>query len=357
MSTAHLARLLRQQALRCLPASPLTHALLVGAAADLAAGGGCAQVLADELDAEPGSVPGLRLAAALHHLVLTRAAPRLALHYPSVGGSARPATLWSDAAQVLSEHGEQVRVRMAATAVQTNEIGRSAPLWGGLQVAAQRAGGSGRAGMGVQLLEVGASGGLNLRPDRIGLRVDGVVLGDAGSALQLDPGWTGRPPADLQAPLRVARRAGCDVHPVDVGTAEGRLHLSSFAWPDDVPRWERLRAALALAAAEPVTVEALSGPDFLARELARTHPGELTVVWHSVVWQYVSVAERDRGRAVLAEAAGAATADAPLALLVLEPVRAATGFRFELRLQQWPHGPAPVVLGHGAGHGIPFTWA
>lgn len=348
--SAPLAGLLREQAEACLPASPLTHALLVGAADDLEAGGVVVPVLADDLDAAPVSVPGLRQAAALHRLVLTRAAPRLALHYPSVGGSARSQTLWADAAQVLAEHGEQVRARMAATVVQTNEVGRSAPLWGGLQVAAQRAG-----GMGVRLLEVGASGGLNLRPDRIGYLVDEVV-GDPESPLRLDARWTGRPPADLDAPLRVVHRAGCDVHPVDVATADGRLHLSSFVWPDDTVRWERLRAALALAAAEPVAVQLLSGPDFLSRELSRPHPGELTVVWHSVVWQYVSPAERERGRAVLTRAATAATAEAPLALLVLEPVRRGVGFRFELRLRMWPAAPEVTVLGHGGRHGIPFTW-
>jgi hypothetical protein len=352
VSTAHLAGLLREQASGCLPVSPLTHALLTGAAADLDSGGVCAGLLADELGATAGSVPGLRLAAALHRLVLERAAPRLALHYPSVGGSARPERLWADAAQVLVEHAEQVRTRLAATAVQTNEVGRSAPLWGGLQVAGQRAGVPG-----VRLLEVGASGGLNLRPDRIGYLVDGEVLGDPGSALRLDTGWTGRPPADLDVPLRVVHRAGCDVHPVDVSTADGRLHLGSFVWPDDTARWERLRAALTLAAAEPVAVQPLSGPDFLLRELARPHPGELTVVWHSVVWQYVSPADRRRGRDVLARAAAAATAEAPLALLVLEPVRTGGGFRFELRLQVWPAAPEVAVLGHGSGHGTPFTWA
>ena len=349
-SRVRSAQLLRTQAEHCRPTSPLTHALLVGAAQDLEAGGVTAQVLADELDAAPDSLPGLRLAAALHHLVLTRAAPRLALHYPSVGGSARPATLWADAAQTLAEHGDRVRARMAATAVQTNEIGRSGPLWGGLQVAAQRAGVAG-----VRLLEVGASGGLNLRPDRIGYGVDAEVLGDPDSPLRLDAGWTGRPPADLSRPLRVVHRAGCDVHPVDVTTADGRLHLSSFVWPDDARRWERLRGALALAAAEPVVVQPLSGADFLARELAQPHPGELTVLWHSVVWQYVSPAERERGRAVLARAAAAATPEAPLALLVLEPVHPSG--RFELRLRWWPSAPEVVVLGHGSPHGTPFTWA
>lgn len=347
-----LADQLRSSATHCHPTCPLTHRLLVEAADDLTAGGITAQVLAGAEHDPPGSVPGLRLAAALHRLVLTRRAPRLALHYPTVGGQPRLESLWSDARQALQDHTELAAWWVRATAVQTNEVGRSAPLWGGLQVAAQHAD-----GLGVRLLEVGASAGLNLRPDRIAYTVDGRMLGAPDSVLQLDPQWSGRPPADLRAQLRVRARAGCDLHPVDSVTTDGRAHLCSFVWPSDAVRWDRLRSALDLAAAEPVTVRRESGPDFLAVELAGCHPGQLTVVWHSVVWQYVNLADRERGRAVLAEAAARATVDAPLALLVYESVRAGTGFRFELRLRLWPHAPQQVLLGHGGGHGIPFTWA
>lgn len=343
---------LRTQAGHCRATSPLTHALLVGAAEDLAAGGITATVLADAAGDPPGAVAGLRLAAALHRLVLSRRAPRLALNYPSVGGTPDLFRLWPDAVQALEQHTGLVRHWIGATAVQTNEIGRSAPLWGGLQVAVQRSG-----GLGVRLLEVGASAGLNLRPDRIGFTVGGRTLGDAGSALVLDPEWTSHPPAELTEPLRVVHRAGCDVHPVDVGTVDGREHLSSFVWADDTARWERLRAALALAAAEPVAVQKMSGPDFLDAELADARPGELTVVWHSVVWQYVSTTDRERARQVMAAAAERATDDAPLAVLVYEPVRHGAEHRFELRLRLFPVAPGPVVLGHGGGHGIPFTWA
>ncbi len=164
--SAALAGLLRSQAVTCLPASPLTHRLLSDAAEDLDAGGVTAEVLADTVADPPGSVPGLRLAAAFHRLVLTRQAPRLALHYPSVGGAARLDSLWRDAADGLAQHREQVRSWITAVTVQTNEVGRSASLWGGLQVASQQAG-----GLGMRLLEVGASAGLNLRPDRVALQV------------------------------------------------------------------------------------------------------------------------------------------------------------------------------------------
>jgi hypothetical protein len=211
----------------------------------------------------------------------------------------------------------------------------------------------------VRLLEVGASGGLNLRPHHVGYRLDdGTVLGDPDSLLVFDPQWTGRPPADLSHRLRVVGRAGCDLTPVDVSTEDGRLHLCSFVWADQVERLNRLKDALDLAATDPVKVERSAGPEWLAKQLARAERDVLTVVWHSVVWQYVSPADRAMGRAVLADAATKATPTTPLALLVFESRRsddAAEGYRFELLLKLWPAGIS-LNLGYGSGHGAPFTW-
>lgn len=346
---------LREQAPLCLPGSPLTHRLLLDAAADLEAGGDVATALAGHEHDRLADAPGLRLAGALHRLALLRLAPGYALHLPSCGGTPDLDRLWPAAAAALAEHLPTVREWVAATAVQTNESGRLGPLWGGLQVASQRA------GLPVRLLEVGASGGLNLRPDRVGLDTPAGLLGDAASPLRVTADWTGAPDADLRAPLPVVARAGCDVDPVDPTTTAGRAHLGSFVWPDDRVRWERLRAALALATAEPVPVRRASAAAFLADELAVPVPGVLTVVWHSVVRQYVDRPERERARAVLAGAARRADARAPLAHLSYEPARhlapdGTPGYRFELRLRTWPGEGGAEVLGHGGGHGTPFTW-
>ena len=344
-----LAKLFRDISASCLPGSPLTHALLNAAADDLDAGGITGRAMAGSERDRPGTVPGLRFAAALHHLVLDGRAPDLATHYPSVGGEPRLRTLWSDAEATVKEREAEVRQLVRANAVQTNESGRSAPLYGGLLVASERVG-----GLPVRLLEVGASGGLNLRPHKAAYRLaDGTVLADPHSELQLDPEWTGLPPADLSRPLVLHSRAGCDVHPVDVTTKAGQLHLSSFVWADQVRRIERLRAAMRLAQSDPVPVERANGAEWLERQLAELPTGVLTVVWHSVMWQYASPAERERGRAALAEAAARATENNPLALLVFEPRRAHG--TFELLLKLWPAGLS-LRLGSGVGHGVPFTW-
>ena len=338
---------LRQQADSCREAgSLLTADLLDGAAGDLAAGGPTAALLGPLADDPPGSVPPLRLAGALHRLVLERRAPALALHYPSVGGT--PGQVWPVARQVIADQLEPLR-ELVARPVQTNEVGRSAVLLGGLlHVAAEH-------GLPVRLLELGASGGLNLLVDRYAYELaDGVVLGDPGSPVRLRRPWDGRHPP--YAPLEVVERLGCDPHPLDPTRTEDRLTLTSYVWADQVERFERLRAALQVAAGPAVVVERLAAGAFLARELAEPRPGVATVVWQSVVQQYLSPSERAAVSASLAAAGARACADAPLAHLSMEPRRFTTGgLRFAITLTSWPGGVARE-LGQAHGHGPPILW-
>ena len=345
MGTAPLVDRLREQADACRRmGSALTADLLTGAAEDLAAGGAVADLLGPLEDDPPGSVPALRLAGALHRLVLERRAPRLAVHYPSVGG--KPGDVWPAARAVVEDHAD-VLPELVRRPVQTNEVGRSSALLGGLlHVAAAT-------GLPVRLLEVGASGGLNLSVDRFRHEVaDGVVLGDPASSVVLDAPWQGRLP-DVGAPLRLVERLGCDPGALDPSSAQDRLTLTSYVWPDQVERFERLRHALQVAAAAPERVERLGGAAFLEREL---HPrdGVVTVVWHSVVWQYVPPDERTRITAALEDAGRRATPAAPVAHLWLEPEHVEHG-GFVLRLRTWPGGEQRL-LADAQGHGPPVVW-
>jgi hypothetical protein len=234
--------------------------------------------------------------------------------------------------------------------VQTNEVGRSAALFGGLlHVAAS-------AGLPVRLLEIGASAGLNLLADRFAYDVaDGVVLGDAASPMRLVRPWRGSfPPYDGH--LAIADRAGCDPAPLDPTSEADRLTLTSYVWADQVERFARLRAALQIAAEHPVRVEPLPASAFLARELAEPVLGVATVVWHSVVRQYLGADERAHVDDVMAAAGARATADAPLARLSLEPENALQSTsRFLVELTVWPGG-VQRTLAECLGHGPPVTW-
>ncbi len=341
-----LEQRLRQQAVQCLAhGSPLTGALLESAADDLVAGGVVADLLGRHAHEPSGSVPSLRLAGSLHRLVLQGKAPDLAEHYPSVGGTAPVAEVWPAAERTCREHLDELR-HLVTLPVQTNEVGRSAALYGALQLL----------GGPVRLLEIGASGGLNLRCDHFAYHLgDGVVLGDPGSPVRLHRPWEGAaPPYPLS--VEVLERKGCDPLPVDITTAEGRLTLMSYVWGDQVDRLERLRGALDVAGRVPAVVEQAGAPDFLTRELADLPAGVTTVVWHSVVWQYVDPAEQRAVDALLDRIGQQATAAAPLARVSLEPEQVGGGnFTFRVHVQRWPAGER-VHVADALGHGPPVRW-
>jgi hypothetical protein len=343
-----LADELDRQSARCRPTSELYAVLLSRLAEDARAGGLTASLLAPYADDPVGYVPGLKLMAAVHAIVLDGRAPELAAFYPSMGGAEPPEDAWPALRRVLAEHTDEIRLR-SAEPVQTNEPGRSAVLFGGLLAIA------GAVDLPIRLLEVGASAGLNLRADRFAYRVNGRLLGDPRSPLVLDEPWEGAPDAPEGTAVTVIERRGCDVRPIDPVTSEGRLRLLSLIWAD-AARADRARRAMEVAAAVPATVDAASGPDWLATQLATPVPGAVTVVWHSVVRQYVDPPDWRRVGVILAEAGAAATSSAPLAHLAFEPDIAQDGtYTFPVRLTLWPGG-ARSTLGAAAPHGIPTRW-
>lgn len=119
-----------------------------------------------------------------------------------------------------------------------------------------------RHGRPIRLLEVGASAGLNLLADRYAYVVGDLELGDPASPLRFVDPWLPPPTADLAAvgaQLRIVARAGCDVAPLDPRLPDDQLTLLSYIWPDELHRIERMRAALSVAARDPVPVVARCG--------------------------------------------------------------------------------------------------
>lgn len=355
--TDQLAERLSSQARYCgRMGSSLTEALLLGAADDLLAGGPTATLLAPHAQDPAGSVPGLRLAGSLHRLVLERRAPLLATHYPSVGGTADPTALWPAARQVVAQQADVLAEHLRRP-VQTNEVGRAAALWGLLTQLGPAP---------VRLLEIGSSAGLNLRCDAFAYRIGGVLRGEPGSRVVLDEPWTGDLPAGAPGPI--VDRLGCDPAPLDPTSTADRLTLTSYVWADQVERFERLRGALDVAARVAARVERAGAAAFLRAQLPglpggpAVTPGLTTVVWHSVVQQYLSAQERAEVEALLEQAGRQATRDAPLVQLSMEPAVAPEQVAgsgdpgtFPLVRRSWPGGQAAVV-GHALGHGPPIRW-
>jgi hypothetical protein len=332
--------------------SPIYSALMARALHDYQCGGPVAEALNGFVGEPVRAALALRLFGTVHRFALLGEAPKLARYYPSV---ARARVLpfdveaaWAAFRATLVQRAAEVREGLAA-APQTNEIGRCAVLAGGLQVL------TARHGLPVHLVEIGASGGLNLRPDMLRVQLaDGRALGPVGSPVLIDVDWRGEVP-DLHAPVQVLSRTGTDLDPVDVSTAAGRLRLTSYVWPDQLDRLARLRAAFELAAALPVPVRKQRALDTLTE--LRLQPGAVTVVWHSLVWQYLPDSERAAIAARLDALGATATPDMPLARLSLEPRgrRSPDGVQFVLRLQTWP-GAEVELLGRAHPHRPDVVW-
>jgi hypothetical protein len=323
--------------------SPLCAALLISAAADIEAGGNVARVFTG-VDAPPGAVPQLRLLAALHELVLAGEAPALAEFYPSASGTRAPDGVWPVAAEAIDQHFEWIRDRVGLT-VQTNEPGRAAVMFAALLWLADRH------RKPIRLLEFGASAGLNLLVDRYCYVVQSHELGDPASPLRFHEPWAPGPPIDTEAAaseLRIAERAGCDLTPLDPARHEHQLRLLSYIWPDELERIERARTALEIAARSPVRIAERSASAWLAEQLGREHPECLTVVWHSIVRQYVPAEEWKAIDSVLA------TAPEEIVVLSMEPGRADAG-RVELTARRNGDRESELLAlcGH---HGPPVLW-
>ncbi|WP_350274662.1 DUF2332 domain-containing protein [Kribbella sp. HUAS MG21] len=341
---------LQRQATACEDlGSPMYAELLRLIVDDYEVGGVSVQVLAGYEDRSFGEAVALRLLAAVHGLVLSGAVPELAAFYPSTGGTWDPVLGWEAFEQVLQSRLGEVR-SLLTQPPQTNEVGRSTSLYGGLLHLVQAV------PLPVRLFEIGASGGLNLRADRFRYVADGTSYGPADSPVVFDPAWSGQVPA---VELRIAERVGCDIAPVNPLSTEGALTLTSYVWPDMPERLARLRGALEVARQVPADVRREDAVSFLnGLELSQGH---VTVVWHSIMWQYLRRADRTAVEARLAELGAQATESTPLAHLRLEPhhvishERGAEGWEYRVDLQTWPGGEHRV-LGHAAPHGQELVW-
>jgi hypothetical protein len=321
--------------------APTCQAILTGCAAEIVSGSALDPIMRGWTNTDAGAAMALRVLGAIHRLVLDGRAPELAALFPSVGGAADPPQAWPRAKAVLAAHADFVRSYLAGPP-QTNEVGRSATLLGGFLMVAKTT------GLPLRLLEIGTSAGLNLYWDRFHYATPSFQWGDPQSPVKLTFDWQG-PPPPLDAKVTIASRQGCDLAPVDIRVAENVRLLESYVWTDQVYRMERLRAAISIAQSGDAQIEKESADRWLARRLAEPAQGTATVIYHSVVWPYLSNDMRQRIETAIADAGAAATADAPLAWLQLE--RWNSDATRQVILTRWPGGEERTVAAaqfHGA---------
>jgi hypothetical protein len=315
--------------------SPLYAGILEAAADDVELGGPTWRLL-EGREREPArSFLALRLAGSVHRLVLMGRLPELAALYPSAGGEADVEVAPRRFIEALAAHGDEVAEHLDRP-VQTNEVGRCAGLIGGFLLVARET------RLPLSVLEVGASAGLNLRFDRFRYSSDGWKWGDPDSPVRLDDVFASATPP-LDANLVVAERRGCDASPLDPDSDEDRLTLKSYVWPDQTERFGRLAGALEVATRESIALERAGAAEWAERVLAERRPGLATVLYHSVVVQYLTAEEGTALHEAITAAGSRATDDAPFAWLFLEP----GDQEADVRLTVWPGGEERLLARAG----------
>ncbi len=199
---------------------------------------------------------------------------------------------------VVTTRRDDVLAVMSSHATQTNVPARCATLLPALAAIDGP----------LALLEVGASAGLCLLPDRYGFE----YTVDDGTTVRLPPARPhARSPvlrcrAGTSVPLpravpEIAWRAGLDLAPVDLEDPDARAWLEALVWPGEEHLREQLRAAIAVARDDrpPVRRGDLAAD---LPVLAAQAPRDATlVVMHSAVLPYVDDADRARFATAVAE--------------------------------------------------------
>ncbi|MGY3126786.1 hypothetical protein ACVWW9_000285 [Agrococcus sp. UYP33] len=198
-----------------------------------------------------------------------------------------PVAPWADVRDMIAGAWTRIRSTMLARMTQTNEARRMATL---LPAIAHLRGP-------IALVEVGASAGLCLYPDRWRYRFGaGKYVGDASLPLLETQASPSTPlPEGLPS---IAWRGGLDLQPLDPAEPDTRAWLEALVWPDatggvDGARVDRLRTAIAIARREGADLrrgDLTTDTRALVEEAARHAP--TVVVWHSAVLAYVPAFER-----------------------------------------------------------------
>lgn len=240
-----------------------------------------------------GQPPANVLFAAVHYLLLRGGDHPLRRFYPNLNGGRRARNLeevYPVFADFVGIHRAELAALVASRVTNTNEVGRSAVLHTGFRVLAQEAGAP------LHLIELGPSAGLNLVWDRYGVCYrrgdESVRAGAPDAALVLDcevrsASW---PPGG--ATPRVGSRVGLERHPVDLSRADERDWLKALVWPDQIERFARIEAALAIVSRDPPPIREGDALDLLPEALSEIPTDETACVFHSFVTYQFSDDER-----------------------------------------------------------------
>jgi hypothetical protein len=186
--------------------------------------------------------------------------------------------------RLVRQDGAELAATMLARRTQTNEPARCATLLPALALLPPP----------LALIEVGASAGLTLLPDRYSYDYAGhLITGTDPAAPVLSCVPYGPVPLPPRPP-EVVWRAGLDLAPLDVTNDDDVRWLNCLVWPGEGDREQRLAAAISTARRDPPEIRR---GDLLTDlpALAAGAPSRATlVIYHSAVLAYVAPKDRPR---------------------------------------------------------------
>lgn len=199
--------------------------------------------------------------------------------------------------ETLLGRWEAVRAEILTRSTQTNEPARLGILLPAFAQVARTAGAP------LTLIELGASAGLCLTPDRWSYRWtdrDGHTVSELTT-----PGAIGTLSVSQRGPMAwtlpaslppIAARIGLDLHPLDPADADTRRWLRTLVWPGQPEREQRLDAALDAAAERPIPVRQgdVTEPGTIDALLAEVPRDTVPVIFHTAVLAYLSAENRQR---------------------------------------------------------------
>ena len=194
----------------------------------------------------------------------------------------------SELSSFVGEHEVEVAQLMRSRRTQTNEVGRCAVL-----LPAMPAGP-------LALVEVGASAGLCLMPDKYRYDYGSLQIGDIESPVRLRCHLRGNVRPRIRVP-QIVWRCGLDRAPVDLDDPSDVRWLLACIWPDHSARRERMEAAIEVGRRHSLSVRHGDLVDDLPQVLEEAPTGATLVVFHSAVFPYVSPERRQAFARLLTE--------------------------------------------------------
>ncbi len=269
----------------------------------------------------------LRLCGGLHRLVIEEVEPDLVAVYPP---HAADDDALRDAVAAALEHQYVFLAAYLDNPPQTNEVARSAMLLPGFLEVARRT------SLPMSLTEIGASAGLNLFFDRFQYAFGSTEWGDRRAAVRLAPELRG-PVPELKGSIYVVDRSACDLMPIDIRDEDGRRRLRSYVWADQFERLDRLDSAIGTALSQPFAMVRDDAAAFVYRRLADRKAGQVAVLFHSIMWQYLPEHSRAAIEDIVAEEGVRTSSVFPIARVALEPLEPGAPHA-TLSVTIWPGG-------------------